>query len=268
MSDEMGESKKNPAKYRSGEPSAALNAVCPYYTMFPLQFPVSVLEWVGKPHLRVLDPFCGRGTTIFAARMSDHQAYGFDTSPIAIAIARAKLAVTTEVEVLMLAEEILEAHENASIPESDFWQWAFARQTLRQVSALRVGLRNVRSDAASILRAVCLGALHGPLTKSVATRSYFSNQMPRTFASKPDYSVRYWEAEDLRPKAVDVLNIIRRRVMRLELDKLPKARGRSQVWTADARLARGYRFLPKKIDLVITSPPYYGMRTYIADQWL
>jgi hypothetical protein len=26
--------------------------------------------------------------------------------------------------------------------------------------------------------------------------------------------------------------------------------------------------MPSRIDLVITSPPYYGMRTYIADQWL
>src|SRR5215469_1389660 len=86
------------------EPSRALNAVCPYYTMFPLEFPNSVLKRVGKPRLRVLDPFCGRGTTIFAARLNGHRAYGIDCSPIATAIARAKLSMTTEDEVLALAE--------------------------------------------------------------------------------------------------------------------------------------------------------------------
>jgi hypothetical protein len=33
-------------------------------------------------------------------------------------------------------------------------------------------------------------------------------------------------------------------------------------------LARGYASVPETVDLVITSPPYYGMRTYVADQWL
>ena len=253
---------------QTGEPSAALNAVCPYYTMFPLEFPISVLKRFGKPRLRVLDPFCGRGTTIFAARLKGHQAYGIDSSPIAIAIARAKLADTCEDDVLSLAETLLEQHADAPMPEGEFWRWAYAPSTLRDVCALREGVQPLRSQSAAVLRAVCLGALHGPLTKSVATRSYFSNQMPRTFASKPDYSVRYWQAQDLKPVAVDVLQILETRVERLELEALPRPRGASGVVTADARLARGYVSLPARIDLVITSPPYYGMRTYIADQWL
>ena len=77
------------------EPSVALNAICPYYTMFPLAFPITVLKRFGGAKLRVVDPFCGRGITIFAARIKGHQAYGIDCSPIAIAIARAKLAETT-----------------------------------------------------------------------------------------------------------------------------------------------------------------------------
>ena len=42
----------------------------------------------------------------------------------------------------------------------------------------------------------------------------------------------------------------------------------SAIRSADSRLARGYASVPETIDLVITSPPYYGMRTYVADQWL
>jgi DNA modification methylase len=250
------------------EPSMALNAVCPYYTMFPLEFPISVMGKFHRKELRVLDPFCGRGTTIFAARLKGHQAYGIDCSPIAIAIARAKLAETVDSDVMALAERILEAQTDVVVPDGEFWEWAYAPETLRQVCMLREGLRGLRSDAAHLLRAICLGALHGPLTISVDTRSYFSNQMPRTFASKPDYSVRYWKAKALPPVPVNVSRVIKNRVARLKLDTLPKCEGTSKVSTADSRLASGYVSVPETIDLVITSPPYYGMRTYVADQWL
>src|SRR5713101_9964538 len=49
--------------------TAALNAVCPYYTMFPLAFPLGVLSRRSQPKQWVLDPFCGRGTTTFGARL-------------------------------------------------------------------------------------------------------------------------------------------------------------------------------------------------------
>jgi hypothetical protein len=249
-------------------PSTALNAICPYYTMFPLSFPISVLRRFRGKRLRVADPFCGRGTSIFAARLNGHQAYGIDASPIAIAIARAKLAETCDEEVLELAEEILESKLNAGVPEGEFWEWAYEANTLRDVCILREGLRNMRTDAAAMLRAICLGALHGPLSKDPELRNYFSNQMPRTFASKPDYSVKFWKQRAIRPVSVDVLGVIERRVERLELHTLPSCRGNSRISVGDARLARGYSHMPSSIDLVITSPPYYGMCTYIADQWL
>jgi hypothetical protein len=248
--------------------SMALNAICPYYTMFPLSFPISVLERFKGRRLRVADPFCGRGTTVFAARLKGHQCYGIDASPIATAVARAKLAETTAEDVLELAENILESRARVVVPRGEFWDWAYDLETLRDICILREHLLHLRSDAAAILRAVCLGALHGPLSKDPGQRSYFSNQMPRTFASKPDYSVRFWKQRALRPVNVDVLTVIERRVERLQLHTLPSCRSNSRISAGDARLARGYSHIPSSIDLVITSPPYYGMRTYIADQWL
>ena len=40
----------------------ALNSVCPYYTMFPLDFPLARLAGASTGDW-VLDPFCGRGST-------------------------------------------------------------------------------------------------------------------------------------------------------------------------------------------------------------
>ncbi len=251
------------------KPSMALNAVCPYYTMFPLSFPVSVLGRFEKRKLRVADPFCGRGTTIFAARLKGHQAYGIDSSPIAIAIARAKLAETTDEEVLDLAEKILESQPKVRLPEGRVLGVGIRCQYAEGMCAF---CESACATCAAMLQRCCgryvLERLHGPLSKSPERRGYFSNQMPRTFASKPDYSVKFWKERGLKPVATDVMEVIERRVERLELDTLPACRGNSRISAADARLAKGYSHMPSRIDLVITSPPYYGMRTYIADQWL
>jgi hypothetical protein len=208
-------------------------AICQYYTMFPLSFPLSVLRRFGERKLRVADPFCGRGTTIFAARLKGHQAYGIDASPIAIAIARAKLAETTDEEVLDLAELILESQTKVRLPEGEFWEWAYDAKTLKDVCILREGLSTMRSDAAAILRAIGLEALHGPLSKGLEQRNYFSDQMPRSFASKPDYSVKFWKERGLRPVTTDVMSVIERRVERLELGALPACRGNSRISAAD-----------------------------------
>src|SRR5438034_630555 len=67
---------KNPLKPLSCDPKHALNAICPYYTMFPLEYPFSILKKYRKRPIRLLDPFCGRGTSIYAGRMNKHDSFG------------------------------------------------------------------------------------------------------------------------------------------------------------------------------------------------
>ena len=54
----------------------AFNAICPYYTMFPLEYPLRILRKHTGGDSVVLDPFCGRGTTIYAARMLGFESLG------------------------------------------------------------------------------------------------------------------------------------------------------------------------------------------------
>lgn len=238
----------------------ALNAICPYYTMFPLSFPVARLQDAGGGDA-VLDPFCGRGTTLFAARLAGIHAVGIDSNPVAVTISRAKLSAATEAAIVALATKILRQSDPDEAPEGEFWSCAYAPRTLDAVLRLRAGLRGRRGAAPEALRAIVLGALHGPLSKSKA--SYFSNQMPRTFASKPAYSVRYWAARNMAPPEVDVLTVIRDRAARYFGAPSPHYGG--QVLCGDAREIR----LPRRrFSHVITSPPYFGMRSYVPDQWI
>lgn len=249
------------------EPRHSLNAVCPYFTMFPLSFPLQALRRA-SPRAVVLDPFCGRGTSNYAARYLGLRSYGIDTSPVAVAIAKAKLADATHDEVMQLAREILADTLDYDVPRGEFWRRAYAPGTLDQICRLRAGLRSRRSDAAALLRGIVLGCLHGPMAKDSTQSGYFSNQMPRTFASKPAYSVRYWRDNQLRAPKIDVLMPIERRLQRIAVEKIPKRKHRGRVTRGDSTYARSYAEVPDNVSYVVTSPPYYGLVTYVQDQWL
>src|SRR3954469_24782456 len=152
----------------------ALNAVCPYYTMYPLDFPLSVLKRHGHPGEWVLDPFCGRGTTNFAARLLGMPSFGIDSSPVAAALARAKLAYATPGRVVSCAHAILRGGSTPAMPAGEFWAWAYHSDTLVDVCRLRDALfDSCVSPTRVLLRAIVLGALHGPQPKG--RPSYFSN---------------------------------------------------------------------------------------------
>lgn len=243
-------------------PELRLNAVCPYYTMYPLSFPLDELKGAQAGEV-VLDPFCGRGTTLFAARLRGLEAVGIDLNPVAVAIARAKLASTTLGRVMNLANELIASHSDVKPPKGRFWMLAFDPETLRETCSLRAGLLTAgENHTASLLRAIFLGALHGPRNKGEP--SYLSNQMPRTYATKPEPAVKFWEKHELLPARVDLIRVLRRRADRVLNAPIPPVTGR--VIEGDARTAlSGTR---RRFSRVITSPPYLGMRTYLPDQWL
>lgn len=243
---------------------SAINAICPYYTMFPLSFPMRVIGRNGVKQGWVVDPFCGRGTTNSAARLHAKPSFGMDSSPIAVAIAQAKLCDTTVERVERTARLILEfGSEPVDVPDGEFWARMYHPDVLPKICKLREALMNdCRSDARRALRAILLGALHGPIAKRTA--SYLSNQSPRTYAPKPGYAVRFWTKHKLRPPKVDILEMVRIRATRYFTDAPRNTCG--LVRCGDSRRATDYPDIP--VGLVITSPPYYGMRTYIPDQWL
>jgi hypothetical protein len=69
----------------------------------------------------------------------------------------------------------------------------------------------------------------------------------------------------MRPPRVPVLDTIQRRI-KYTLALVPPISVPGEVRLGDARLVLPR--LRRKFDWVVTSPPYYGMYTYLPDQWL
>lgn len=239
--------------------------------MFPLEYPLRVLRKHLKDKPVVLDPFCGRGTTLFAARSLRLNAWGIDSSPVATSIAQAKLASCDAEEPLALARQLINQTTPVNIPRTAFFRSAYHERTLQELCALREALLQLdaESDASVVLRAAALGCLHGPLSTNIEGAGYFSNQMPRTYSAKPDYAVRYWKERGLVAPRIDIVNVLRRKITRLSGLNDSAGNSISQVLRGDSQDANAFRSLDAvQPSVVVTSPPYYGMRTYVQDQWL
>lgn len=246
---------------KRGSPELRLHTVAPYYTMFPLDFPFDILSEANSGEW-VLDPFCGRGTTNFAARLRGLPSVGVDASVVAASIARAKLVSVKPEEIVAECRDMLSG-SCVEVPEGEFWELAFHQDTLRDICVIRRELLvRDESDVRVALRALMLGVLHGPLGKS--RMSYFSNQMPRSYASKPESAVRYWKRHNLvSPPFVDVLELVSYRASYSFSSLVSSSEG--YVFHGDSR--EGIPF-ERKFKWIVTSPPYLGMKTYIPDQWL
>lgn len=245
-------------------PILRLNSICPYFTMFPLSFPYGVLGNAKKTDL-IYDPFCGRGTTNYAARLLGLNSFGVDSSPVAHAIAQAKLIQATAIEITDLCLHILQSINSATVPKGEFWRWAYHEETLINICKLRkyFASRSHLTKSEVALKAIILGILHGPLMKTQF--SYLSNQMPRTFATKPDYSVKYWKKKKLKPKRIDLSELVFRKAEYIFNEQLPN-NVKGKIVKGDSRTIGNLN--EEKFNWVITSPPYLGMSTYEQDQWL
>ena len=234
--------------------------------MFPLEFPLRALSRVPDAK-SIADPFCGRGTTLYAARAKGRKSFGVDSSPVAVAISKAKLAATSIEDVLELARNLLKDSPDTYPPQGHFWRLAYEPSVLQKICSLRQGLLTDNSSEAAVLRAIAMGILHGPVT---GVGSYLSNQMQRTFAPKPDYAVRFWNKRDMQAPKVDVLGAIERKARLVFRSPSLHFQENSvdSVIAGNASNSATWTHAPAKIDMVITSPPYYGMRTYVPDQWL
>ncbi len=245
-----------------------LNAISPNFTMFPIEFPTQVIETYSNPGDMVLDPFCGRGTTNFASRLLGRRTYGIDCNPMAVAVSRAKMVAPKVEAIVTEAKEIIKKNrKSGKKPKGEFWSTAFDEDVLMQLTTIRDELlKSCRSSERIALRAIMIGALHGPVNKGKP--SYFSNQCPRTYAPKPAYAVRFWREHGLTAPKVDLIDVIEERAKRYYGNRIDSVE--YTIIKGDCRNKSPFMRLDSLggADLIVTSPPYPGMVTYATDQWL
>lgn len=244
------------------------HSICPYFAMFPEEFVRKHVAAWSDPGDWVFDPFSGRGTTVFESLLNGRYAAGCDTNPVAVCVSNAKSNPPTLRDIHDRID-ILEAGccsdaEDHAVLGTDFFQACFHPATLEQILWLRRNLRWKDSSVDCFLAALVLGSLHG---ESHRTENCLSNRMPRVISTKPDYSVRWWQARGYVAPERNAFEILRRLAVYRFASDPPPLKGR--VRQADARgSTEVFPELRRAVRLVITSPPYLDTTNFQEDQWL
>ena len=249
-----------------------LHALCPYFAMFPDSFARRQILTHTSPGDLVLDPFSGRGTSLLESLLLDRHAVAVDINPVAACVSNAKARTPSLELVNKRIDELEQEYVSSTFEQLEeerralptFFRHAFYYTTLLEILFLRRSLDWRRCDLDCFVAALALGSLHGEMDRSP---SYFSNQMPRTISTKPDYSVRYWQSRNLRAKKKRTFPILRSRANMRLFAGAPQRQG--TVFMGDVRTASSsLRTFSGAVKAVITSPPYLDVTSYEEDQWL
>lgn len=249
-----------------------LSSICPYFAMFPDEFARDQIRRFSKKGEVVFDCFSGRGTSVLQSLLLGRKGIALDINPVAYCISAAKASTPTLQTILRriaaLEKQYLKSNqktlEQARSTLPPFFRRCFYHSTLQELIFLRKHLRWRTVSSDRFIATLVLGSLHGEMDKSAA---YFSNQMPRTISTKPDYSIRYWSEHDLWPLKKHVFRMLRTKAsFRLSTGK-PNSMG--EVALSDARRSsKVFSSYKRKVSLLLTSPPYLDVTNYEEDQWL
>jgi len=222
-----------------------------------------------RPGDVILDPFCGKGTSLFEAASIGRRAIGGDIAPDAVLTSAAKCANVSVSQVANYIQELPDQNgvNLRGIP-ADVALF-YERDTLRQMLAVRKQLlediamkRNSgRKRTARFVMGILLGLLHG--------HSELSLSLPcnQCFAMSPNYVRRYVEEHDLVAPRRNVKDCLLERALLL----LPAPRNFERVTTYLASADKCNKYMNQsrcRASLILTSPPYLNRQTYLKDSWL
>jgi len=241
----------------------------PYYAMFPAEFADHVVTKYTDVGASVLDPFSGRGTSVFSAATNGRTGMGVELNPVGWVYSQAKLHPATQVDVTDRLREIgMLADRRRSVPDLPvFFSWCFSPRVQNFLFTARKHLEWRHSPADWTLMALLLVNMHGKRDAAL------SNQMRQTKSMSPTYAVNWWKAHDSHPPDIDPVNFMEKRVNWRYARGEPSASnsfvylGDSTVRLRDVGRRAAEMSLPSTT-LLLTSPPYCGVTNYHYDQWL
>lgn len=243
----------------------------PYYAMFPLDFARSVIGTYTVEGDAVLDPFAGRGTSIFCAHETGRIGLGVEINALGWIYGCTKLAPAPVERVLERLKDIVRdaplfAAEADQLAE--FFHLCFAHRVRAFLLTARSSLdwRNCCTDRT--VMAFILTYLHGKVENGRPRA--LSNQMRQTKAMAPGYSVAWWIKNGHRsPPEVDPWQFLADRIIWRYKHGSPSW-SESSIRLGDCRsvLADEGQSSSQRFRLLLTSPPYRGVTSYYYDQWL
>lgn len=245
-----------------------------YPATYLAAIPGTLIPYLTSPSGIVLDPFCGSGTTGVEAVRLSRRFVGIDTNPVALLMSEAKLAFVSPQMLRATTDKVIQESQgifgNGALPDhprhQELLRW-YHPQTVDALnrllsSILQVESRLVRNSLLAIFSAILKGCSSqgrhwGWVCDNVTPRA---NEIiyKDAAAAFADAARAFSQESDRAFRAAQVHS------GKITRDQLRK---QSALMGGDC-VQRLKTFEPSSIDLIVTSPPYYGVADYVKSQRL
>ena len=242
----------------------------PYYAMFPVDFAFEVVNDYSSKGDYVIDPFAGRGSSVYAGGVLGRYSLGIEINPVGWLYGKVKLNPAPKEKVLSRLNEIYSrrnfySRRTEMMPE--FYRMCFCNEVLKFLLAARTFLDWEKNNIDSTLMAIILSALQGKRNEGL------SNQMPMTKSLSIPYSIKWWKSKGIsQPPLLNPLDFLSKKIEWRYAKGLPVITAASSVLYGDSteilKCIVGKTNGNKKYSLLFTSPPYCSITDYHIDQWL
>jgi hypothetical protein len=230
-----------------------------YKGKFNPQVPKAILNIFGmRPGQRVLDPFCGSGTSLVEASHLGLSATGTDINPLAVFIANAKLASlqTDPDELRKAADAVLSTRSLKKFDSSArgiYLESWFDEHIFHEIERLKVGISKLDTSIGQIL-AVCASNL----LREYSQQDPMDLRIRRRSSAIPEQPIAQAFAEQVETYAT-----------RISLARAAVVSPHSgQAILLDSRDLSTRLDLNNSFDCALTSPPYAMALPYIDTQRL
>jgi DNA modification methylase len=236
----------------------------PYYAMFPVEFAFDVIQNYSQEGDFIIDPFAGRGSSVYAGGVLGRHSLGIEINPVGWLYGKVKLHPASKEKVITRLHEIYTKRNYYSrqiekMP--DFYRMCFCDEVLKFLLATRILLNWKTNNTDSTLMAIILSALQGKRDEGL------SNQLPMTKSLSISYSMEWWNNKEMNcPPLLNPYDFLLKKIEWRYAKGLPIIKGKSSVMFGDS--TKILNKLNNKYSLLFTSPPYCSITDYHIDQWL
>ena len=252
-------------KYHNAIPSTSYltHGIHPYTAKLIPHIPRYFIGKYTKKDDIILDPFCGSGTTLLEARLLSRNAIGIDINPLAVLISEVK---TKPIDMDKLSLAIHLAKENMKntngrviieFPNIDYW---FCKKAQNELSKIKFSIESLNGRVNDCIFKFLLVCFSSIIRKS----SYADPRMAKTYKSKRviEKVKNGWVPTPMQ-YFEDTLDKNFERVKLLS-KHLNYSNNWVKVFQGDVKETSDIltQNRIKKVDFIITSPPYINAQDY------
>lgn len=242
----------------------------PYYAMFPLEFAFDVVSRYSKNGDFIIDPFAGRCSSIYAGGVLGRNSLGIEINPVGWLYGSVKLQPASKEDVINRLLEIYgkRNYYNRAIERMpEFFRMCYCDEVLKFLLSARAHLDWKKNNTDATLISIILVYLHAKIGEGL------SNQMRMTKSMGMNYSVQWWKKNKMEtPPEINPCEFILNKI-NWRYEKGIPAITESAVVFGDSSnelktIVEKANNNDIKFSLLFTSPPYWSITDYHADQWL